>query len=198
MKRHAPATVRNRGPILDALAPRLPPTGLVLEVASGSGEHALFFAEALPGLEWQPTDFEPEALRSIEAWREEARLPNVRPPLLLDARTPSWPVQSADAVFSANMIHIAPWAATEGLFAGAGRVLSAGARLFTYGPYLVDGRPTTESNAHFDASLRDRDPAWGLRDVGDVARLAAAAGLELIERLDMPAHNFLLVFERTG
>lgn len=196
MKRHAPAAERNRDPILAALRPRLPPSGLVLEVASGSGQHAVHFARALPDLDFLPTDPDPEALASIAAWRAESGVSNLREPLELDASAATWPVEQAEVIYCANMIHIAPWPAAQGLFAGAGRILDEGGRVFTYGPYMLDGKPTTESNAAFDASLRLRNPEWGLRDLADIDQLAAEAGLERTERLDMPANNFLLVFER--
>lgn len=196
MKRHAPAAERNREPILSALRPRLPASGLVLEVASGTGQHALHLAHHLPHLTFQPTDVDPEALASIAAWRNESGLDNLLPPLELDVSEPQWPIDQADAIFCANMVHISPWVCAEGLFSGAGRCLERGRRLFTYGPYLVDGKPTTESNADFDASLRARDPSWGLRDLVDIEALAEAAGLRRTERLDMPANNFLLVFEK--
>lgn len=195
MKCDAPAAERNLAPIWAELAPRLPETGLLLEIASGSGHHAAHFARARPSLTVQPTDPSPTALASIEAWRAELQLENLRPALELDA-TRTWPVDRADAVFCCNMIHISPWVATEGLFRGAGRILSEGGRLFTYGPYLVDGRATTDSNAAFDASLRGRNPAWGLRDLQDLERLGKEQALRLRERLEMPANNFLLVFQR--
>lgn len=189
---YAPATLRNRGPILDALRPRLPPRGLVLEVASGTGEHAAHLAAALPHLAFQPTDPDPAHRASIAAWTGES--PNVRPPLALDASAPDWPVRCADAVLCINLIHIAPWAATEGLLAGAARVLPPGGPLVLYGPYTRDGRHTAPSNAAFDADLRARDPAWGVRDLGDVARLAGAAGFGAAEVVPMPANNLLAVF----
>ena len=196
MKRHAPAAERNRRPILDALTPRLPERGLLLEVASGTGQHAIYLAEHLPHLEFQPSDADAQALESITAWVDEMRLPNVRTPVRLDAAAPTWPVTEADVVFCANMVHIAPWGAAEGLFRGAGQILKERGRLFVYGPFLVGGQPTTESNADFDRSLRARDPAWGLRDLSDIEQLAKQAGLLARERLDMPANNFLVVFDK--
>lgn len=180
------------------LKPWLPPSGLVLEIASGAGEHAVHNAAALPGLTWQPTDPDPEALASIAAWRDHAGLPNLLPPLRLDAADPDgWPIDQADAVVNINMIHISPWSATEGLMAGAARRLPPQGLLFLYGPYIEADVETAPSNAAFDASLRSRNPAWGLRRLEDVTALAAAHGLMLAERIAMPANNLSLVFRRT-
>lgn len=195
--RTSPSTARNREPILDVLKPRLPSRGLVLEIAAGAGEHAVHNAGALPGLLWRPTDPDPEALASIAAWREHAALPNLLEPLVLDAADPdSWPIKRADAVVNINMIHISPWAATEGLMVGAGRVLPAGGVLILYGPYIESAVETAPSNLAFDANLKNRNPAWGLRRLDDVAALAARQGLELAERIGMPANNLALVFRR--
>jgi len=195
-KRDAPATHRNREPLLAVLRERLPEPARVLEIASGTGQHAVFFAEKLPHLVWQPSEHDPELLASVRAWAQEAALPNLREPLRLDATEPSWPVEDCDALFNANMIHIAPWSVALGLFAGAGRTLRPGAPLFLYGPFAVDGRHTAASNASFDGSLRARDPRWGVRDLGDVRAAAEAEGLELAESLEMPANNRTLVFRR--
>lgn len=196
--RTSPSTARNREPILGVLKPWLPPSGLVLEIASGAGEHAVHNAAALPGLTWQPTDPDPEALASIAAWRDHAGLPNLLPPLRLDAADPDgWPIDQADAVVNINMIHISPWSATEGLMAGAARRLPPQGLLFLYGPYIEADVETAPSNAAFDASLRSRNPAWGLRRLEDVTALAAAHGLRLAERIAMPANNLSLVFRRT-
>jgi SAM-dependent methyltransferase len=192
----APAVVRNREPILAVLQRVLPERGTVLEIASGSGEHAVFFAGALPGLTWQPTDRDPAALRSIAAHRAAAGLPNLLPPIELDAATPSWPVAAVDAIVAINIVHIAPWEATEGLIAGAARVLAPEGVLYLYGPYRENGVHTAPSNAVFDESLRARNPAWGVRDVGEVAALARLQGLDLVERVPMPANNLSLVFRR--
>jgi len=195
--RSAPAAQRNRGPILQVLRQWLPATGLVLEIASGTGEHAVWFAGALPRMTWQPTDQDDAALASIDAWRETAGPPNLRPPLFLDAVTPdSWPVERADAVVAINMIHIAPWSATRGLMAGAARVLPAGGLLYLYGPFRQAGEPTAPSNIAFDADLRARDPAWGLRDLDEVIALASHHSFELIETVRMPANNLSVVFRR--
>ena len=196
--RVSPSTARNREPILQVLKPRLPATGLVLEIAAGAGEHAVYCAAALPHLQWRPTDPDPEALASIAAWRDHAALPNLLPPLRLDASDPDgWPVGRADAVVNINMVHISPWSATEGLMAGAARVLPAGAPLVLYGPYIEPDLETAPSNLDFDASLRRRNPAWGVRRLDDVTVLAARHGLVLAERIAMPANNLSLVFRRT-
>lgn len=197
--RTSPSTARNREPILAALRPHLPKAGLVLEIAAGAGEHAVFNAAALPHLTWQPTDPDDEALTSIAAWRDLAGLANLLAPLRLDASDPGgWPVQAADAMVNINMIHISPWAATEGLMRGAGRVLPAGGVLFLYGPYLERDVATADSNLAFDRSLKSRNPAWGLRHLDAVTALAAEQGLTLAERIAMPANNLSLVFRRTG
>ena len=195
-KQHAPATQRNREPILEVLDRVLPEQGLVLEIASGSGEHATYFALRLPGVIWQPTDADPAALASIDAWTAELAATNVRPPVLLDVCAATWPVSSADAIFCANMIHIAPWEATVGLFRGAGTILPAGGLLVLYGPFMIDHRHTAPSNAAFDETLRARNPAWGVRDLGDVTEVARANGLQLLEQVAMPANNLTVVFER--
>lgn len=196
MKRHAPATERNRDFIFEVLARVLPPQGLVLEIASGSGEHAVHFAARSPGWIWQPSDPDPEARASISAWADEAKLPNLRAPIALDVAAPAWPDVAPDAIVCINMVHIAPWDAACGLFAGAGRVLPARGVLYLYGPYRFDGVFTAPSNEAFDASLRARDPAWGVRDVRDLEALAKDNGLSLDEVVAMPANNHSLVFRR--
>ena len=197
-KRSAPAAQRNRQPILDALSPRLPAAGLVLEIASGTGEHAVHFARASPHLEWQPTDLDPGARESIAAWRDETGLANLRAPLPLDVTQWPWPIERADAIFCANMIHISPWQASEGLFSGAGKLLASGAALFTYGPYRFAGVYTAPSNQAFDESLRQRDASWGVRDLEELKPLAQRHGLALEEVVEMPANNHLLVFRRVA
>ena len=197
MKRHAPATMRNREPILAVLRGLLPEGARVLEVASGTGEHAAAFARALPHVTWQPSDVDPEALASIEAWRSEERASNLLPALALDAASPRWEVGEVDAVVAINLVHIAPWRAAEGLFAGAARVLPPGGVLFLYGPYRFAGAFTAASNAAFDASLRAQDPAWGVRDLRDLTRLADASGLVREAVVEMPANNHAVVFRRT-
>ena len=194
MKRHAPAAARNRQPILDALAPHLPKSGLVLEVASGSGEHTAAFAETWPHLTFQPSDPDATARASIDAWREG--LANVRPALALDASAKTWPIDRADAVICINMIHISPWSATEGLMSGAARILPKGGVLYLYGPYRRNGAHTAPSNAAFDASLRQQDPRWGVRDMETVTDLAAKHGFGAPVVVDMPANNFSLIFRR--
>jgi hypothetical protein len=192
----APAVARNRDPILAVLRRVLPTTGLVLEVASGTGEHAVHFAAALPDIIWQPTDRDGMALRSIAAWHTSANLPNLLPPLELDATSPVWPVDRADAVVCINMIHISPWRATEGLMAGAARMLATGGVLYLYGPFMEGGRHTAPSNEAFDASLRAGDPDWGVRNLDDVCSLAAQHGLDFMERVTMPANNLSVVLAR--
>lgn len=193
----APATQRNRQPILDVLSRVLPGSGRVLEVASGSGEHAVWFARHLRPLIWQPSDPDPACRRSIEAHARDAGLATLEAPLDLDAAGNAWPIESADAIVCINMTHIAPWEATEGLMAGAARVLPPQGVLYLYGPFMRGGHHTAPSNAAFDASLRAQNPDWGLRDVEAVAELAASRGLVLSEVVDMPANNLSLVFTRT-
>jgi hypothetical protein len=193
-KRHAPATARNRDAIADMLSGILPATGTVLEIASGTGEHIVHFAGAFPQLLWQPSDHDALGLESISAWSAEAGLPNLLPPVLIDASAPDWPVARADALLCINMVHIAPWAATQGLMAGAGRLLPKGAPLILYGPYIVPGVETAASNLAFDANLRAQSPDWGLRDLTEVEALAAAHGLLLDQRIEMPANNLSLIF----
>ena len=197
MKQHAPATERNREPIGAVLARALPTTGVVLEIASGSGEHAVQFARAFPHLAWQPSDPDATALASIAAWRDEARLPNLRAPVQLDASAPTWPVSAADAVVCINMIHISPWPATLGLVAGAARMLPPRGLLYLYGPCLIDG-VTAPSNTAFDRSLRSRNASWGVRELRDVEAAAAAAGFTLADTVVMPANNHSLLFRRGG
>jgi SAM-dependent methyltransferase len=188
----SPAAARNRQPILEVLRGHLPPSGLVLEIASGSGEHVAHFAAALPALRWQPTDPVPEHRASIDAWA--THLPNVLPSLPLDATAAPWPIHRADAVVCINMIHIAPWQAAEGLFAGAARILAPGGLLALYGPYRRAGQPMEPGNAAFDAGLRSQNPAWALREVETVAELAARSGFGAPEIVAMPADNLMLLF----
>ncbi len=224
-RQFAPATERNRDAILAVLERVLPETGLMLEIGAGSGEHAAYFAPRFPGLTWQPTEPDPDGRASIAAWAEAANAPNLRPPLDLDVTAAVWPVeqeagtgsartgtnqeagtgsartgtQKFDAVFSANMIHIAPWACCLGLMAGAGRILTEKTGvLVLYGPFKRDGEHTAPSNADFDAGLRSRDPAWGVRDLGEVARAALDNGLALGETVAMPANNLMAIFRRRG
>ncbi len=197
-KQRAPAVARNREALLAVLQAHLPQSGLVLEVASGTGEHAAYFAQHLPGLIWQPTDPEAAALASITAWRRDAALTNLQAPVQLDAMAADWPITRADALFCANMVHIAPWQAARGLFAAAGRMLAVGAPLLLYGPFLEADVPTAESNIAFDGSLRARNPAWGLRDAAALDALAQEAGLARTARIAMPANNLTLVWRKKG
>ncbi|GAA4003054.1 DUF938 domain-containing protein [Sphingomonas humi] len=198
MKREAPAAARNRDPILAALREWLPAHGLVLEVAAGTGEHALHFAAAFPGLDWQPTDPDPEARASIDAWAEEEGTPNLRPALHLDVRAADWPVAEAAAVLAINLVHISPPDASTGLLAGAARLLPPGAPLILYGPWRVNGELLVYSNRAFDQKLKERDPTYGLRELTAFAAQASAAGFDLAERRDMPANNLMLRFVRRG
>jgi hypothetical protein len=195
-KRTAPAAARNREPILGVLARVLPESGKVLEVASGTGEHAAFFAQALQKLRWQPTDRDPTALASIVAHRADAGLANLLDPLALDVAIEPWPIAEADAIVAINMIHISPFASCIALFRGAERLLAAGAPLVLYGPFRFDGVFTAPSNAAFDADLRARDPAWGVRDLSDVDRVASTAGFDRVELVALPANNHVVVFRR--
>ena len=195
-RQHSPAAERNRGPILAELQRLLPARGVALEIASGTGQHAAYFAAGLPAWQWLPSDPEPSALASIAAWCEGSA--NVLAPIALDVMSPAWPgaARPADALFCANMLHIAPWASCAALMQGAARHLSPNGLLLLYGPYLVDGEPVAPGNLAFDADLRARNPAWGLRRLTDVLAQAAAVGLRLRERVPMPANNELLVLGR--
>lgn len=197
-KLHAPATLRNRADIAEVLKEWLPAAGTVLEIASGSGEHIVYFASTFAHLRWQPSDPEPGAQRSIAAWTGEARLDNVEPPIALDAAADDWNIGTVDAILCINMVHISPWAATQGLFAGAERLLTPGAPLILYGPFVEASVPTAESNRSFDASLKARDPRWGLRDLADVTALAERYRFTAPERREMPANNLMLRFMRQG
>lgn len=195
---YAPATQRNRDPILAVLRAVLPKHGTVLEIASGSGEHALHFARHLPDLVFQPSDPDAQARASIDDWIAAEGGPNLRPALAIDAALPGWPLAHADAMLCINMIHISPWAATEGLFREASRLLAPGAPLYLYGPYLRQDVPLAPSNAAFDESLRQRNPAWGLRWLHEVAALATANGFAGPDIVEMPANNLSVVFRRAG
>ncbi|MEO6580038.1 MAG: DUF938 domain-containing protein [Sphingomicrobium sp.] len=192
VRRQAPAAARNAGPIGDVLADWLPASGLVLEIASGTGEHALAFARRFPQLDWQPSDPDPLALASIEAWIADGPA-TLRAPLALDAAAPVWPIDQADVILCINMVHISPWASALGLLDGAARLLRPGAPLILYGPWLVGGVDTAPSNLAFDQDLRRRDPRWGLRLVSDFEREARARGLILRETRAMPANNHMLL-----
>ncbi len=198
---HSPAAERNKGPILAALQRLLPPQGQLLEVAAGSGQHAVHCAAGLPGWVWQPSDPTPAALASIRAWAAAAPTPltGLRPPLQLDVLQQPWPLAPGvrfDALFCANLLHIAPWACCNALMQAAAQWLAPGGQLITYGPYFVQDEPAAPGNTAFDADLRARNPAWGVRWLHAVQAEAAAAGLQLVERLAMPANNQLLVFRR--
>lgn len=196
-KQHAPATLRNREPIAQVLARELPECGTVLEIAAGTGEHAVFFAEQFPALHWQPTDPSAEALASIAAYREEYAGANLAPPLLLDAAAPeSWPVTRAAAIVCINMVHISPWEATQGLFRAAAQLLGSGAPLILYGPYIEAGVETSPSNLEFDASLKARNPLWGLREAEALDALSAQHGMARSARYALPANNIMLVYRR--
>jgi SAM-dependent methyltransferase len=195
MKRHAPATERNREPLAAVLRDVLPTSGTVLEIASGTGEHAAWFARLFPDLTWQPSDADYEALNSIEAWAADSDAANLLPPVVLDAAG-TWPVEAADAILCVNMVHISPWTATAGLMRGAGRVLPAGAPLILYGPFRRTGVQTAPSNEAFDQSLKARDAAWGLRDLEAVTVEAEANALRLERVVEMPANNLTLVYRR--
>ena len=192
------AAERNKAPILEVLARVLPKRGLVLEVASGTGQHVTHFARALPDLTWQPSDPDAELRRSIDLRVREEQLSNVKPAIDLDVGRLPWPLPKADAAVCINMIHVAPCSATLALFEGAKALLPPGHVLFLYGPYRRFGGHTSEGNAQFDADLRVQNPEWGLRDLEAVSEAGAGAGFELAEIVPMPANNFSLVFERTA
>lgn len=195
-RRSAPHVARNAAPIAELLRAILPERGLVLEIASGTGEHILHFSRLFPHLLFQPSDPEPAALRSIEGWRAEAGLANLLPAIALDAAAEIWPVVAADAMLCINMIHISPWPATLGLMRGAGRLLGPGAPLYLYGPYRREGVTTAPSNEAFDESLKARDPEWGLRDLEEVVAEAEAHGFALESVIEMPANNLSVVLRK--
>ncbi|MGF6552159.1 SAM-dependent methyltransferase [Paraburkholderia youngii] len=195
-RQHSPSAERNREPILAVLRDALPARGRVLEIASGTGEHAIWFAGALPGLDWQPSDADEEARESIAAWTAHAGLANVRAPLALDVHQPDWGVDALDAVVCINMIHISPWSAAQALIDGAGRRLVDGGVLYLYGPYRRGGAHTAPSNEAFEQWLKSRNPDWGVRDMEAVVALGDAAGLTCERLVAMPANNFSLVFRK--
>ena len=197
MKQSSAAAERNRDPIVEVLNDVLPRRGLALEIASGSGQHVVHFAAHFPKLLWQPSDAEPVALRSIEAWRAESGLFNLLPPVSLDVRSAEWPVSQADALLCINMIHISPWAAAQALFRGAKRTLAAGAPLFLYGPYFREGVEAAPSNLAFDQDLRSRNPEWGLRDLEAVTSEAESCGFILDQVVSMPANNLSITYRKT-
>lgn len=196
-RRHAPATLRNRDVITDALRYVLPERGLVVEIASGSGEHVVHFASAYPHLEWQPSDCEPAALRSIAAWAADSGVSNVLAPVQIDVEQTNWPVTYADAILCINMVHISPWSATLALFRHSAALLPPGAPLYLYGPFVRHDVKTAESNMAFDSSLKLRNSDWGLRDVADVDAAATGTGFGRTDLIEMPANNLSLVYRRT-
>ena len=195
-KRSSPSALRNREPILEMLGNVLPESGTVLEIASGSGEHVVHFAEKFPTLTWQPSDPSPEARASIQAWSQESASQNLLPPLDINTATETWPIERADAIVAINMIHISPWAATEGLFNGARKLLPIGGKLILYGPYRQQGRPFALSNAEFDTSLRSRNPEWGIRQLEEVVSVGEQCGLFFKNTVEMPANNLSVIFIR--
>jgi len=198
LRRTAPAAERNKDPILAVLRRVLPDSGLALEIASGTGQHVVHFAQALPSLEWQPSDPDPDARSSIAEWTALYQVPNVRPPLDLDVSREVWPIAQADAVVCINMIHISPWPSTLRLMAGSARLLPAGGVLFLYGPFRRRGRETAPSNEAFDAQLRRQNPEWGLRELERVVGIADQNGLHHIEIIEMPANNLSVAFRKTS
>lgn len=191
-----PAPERNKQPILSVLKRVLPASGALLELASGTGQHATYFAEQLPSWTFQPSDLDPANLASIASWVCEAKLPNVHEPLRIDVCDDDWGVDQVDAIYNANLIHIAPWAAAVGLLRGAERYLSTAGLLVLYGPFRIAGQHTAPSNQSFDESLKQRDPSWGVRDLEQLVSLAEQHGLTLHERIEMPANNQTLVLGR--
>lgn len=199
----SPATARNRDPILAVLQGILPQSGLVLEIASGYGEHAAYFAPRFPSLIWQSSGREPESRQSISAWiaavdQSGQGVGNLPPPLDLDVHDDPWPLTAADGMVCINMVHISPWETTQALLAGAGRLLPAGGVLYLYGPYMIDGQHTAQSNQAFDMDLRRRNPEWGVRDLGSVTAEAALHGLLLDRTVDMPSNNLSVIFKKTS
>ncbi|MBU4612523.1 DUF938 domain-containing protein [Achromobacter sp. GG226] len=197
-RRHAPATARNREPILDVLRRVLPEAGHALEIGSGTGEHAVFFAQALPAWQWTPTEADPDALASIQAWIAASGLTNVDPPRLLDVQAADWGVPPVDAILACNVIHYAPWATTPALLEGAARLLRPGGVLYLYGPYRRGGQHTAPSNAEFDVWLKQRNPVFAVRDLDEVQAEAEARGLVLCEVVEMPANNLSVVFRKAA
>lgn len=195
-RRSAPAALRNREPIAKVLADWLPASGLVLEVASGTGEHVVHFAGRFPDLEWQPSDVNPGAIESIREWRAEAGLANLREPLVIDSAETDWPIERADAVLNINMVHISAWASALGLLDGSERLLGPGAPLILYGPWLSDWIATAPSNLAFDTDLRRRNAEWGLRRIEDFASEAEARDLHFVEQREMPANNLMILFRK--
>jgi hypothetical protein len=196
LRRCAAAVARNREPIAEVMRKFMPESGSVLEISSGTGEHAAYLSSCFPGLDWQPTEMDEAWCKSIEAWRDEGSS-RLRSPLVLDARWEAWPVDRADVVVNINMIHISPWKSCRGLMRGAGRILDSGGVLYLYGPFRLEQQHTAPSNREFDEWLKSRDPAWGVRDLEEVVAEAEVNGLEFEEKIAMPANNFSLIFRRS-
>ena len=192
----SPSAERNRGAIADVLSRVLPQSGLVLEVGSGTGQHAVQFARVMPHLTWQPSEQDADCLRSISAWVSLEARPNVRPPLYLEITNARWPIEVADAIISINLIHIAPWSATRALMRGASGILPPAGLLCLYGPQRVGGKHTSASNRAFDAQLRAVNSEWGVRDLDEVSREARAVNLEFVRSFEMPANNLIVVFRK--
>ena len=192
----SPSAERNRRAIGEALSRVLPQSGLVLEVGSGTGQHAVHFGRLMPDLTWQPSEQDADCLRSISAWASMESLPNMRPPLYLDIADERWPIEAADAVVSINLIHIAPWSATHALLRGASSILPAAGLLCLYGPYREGGKHTSASNRAFDAQLQAVNPGWGVRDLDEVSSEARAVDLEFVRTFEMPANNLIVVFRK--
>jgi len=192
----SPSAERNKGPIGEVLQRVLPEHAFVLEIASGTGQHVVHFAKMMPSITWQPSEIDRDCLDSISAWLASENLPNVRAPMSLDVEQSPWPIVPADAIVSINMVHIAPWSATEALMRGAERVLSSDGLLYLYGPYNRGGRHTSRSNQVFDAQLRAQNPEWGVRELEGVVVVAGRAGFDLFGTYEMPANNLSVVFRR--
>ncbi len=195
-EKHAPATLRNRDAIVAVLQDVLPASGTVLEIASGTGEHAVYFGEKFPGLTWQPSDPDPEGCRSIAAWTKRAGVDNVLPPLQLDALAPQWDIAKPAAILCINMVHIAPWEASIGLFGKAALLLDSGSNFYLYGPYFRGDAPTAQGNLDFDRSLKSRNLRWGIREVDDMDALATKNGFTRTDLVEMPANNLSLIYRR--
>ncbi|GAA0472511.1 DUF938 domain-containing protein [Parasphingorhabdus litoris] len=195
-EKHAPATLRNRDAIVQVLRGILPDSGTVLEIASGTGEHAVYFGEKFPGLTWQPSDPDPDGCRSVAAWTKRAGVGNVLPPLQLDAEAASWDIEKPATILCINMVHIAPWEASIGLFEKAAKLLSPGRSLYLYGPYFRGDAPTAQGNLDFDRSLKSRDLRWGIREVDDMDGLAKENGFTRTDLVEMPANNLSLLYRR--
>ncbi|MCZ4281459.1 DUF938 domain-containing protein [Kiloniella laminariae] len=196
-RRHAPATARNRAAILAVLRDILPQEGLLLEIASGTGEHAAWLGPQLAPLRWQTSEYSRDNFPDITAYLQEAGADNLLPPVHIDTTSNHWPLEQADAAACINMLHIAPWAATCGLFAGMARILKPDSPLYLYGPFFQDGVPTAPSNLNFDASLRNQNKEWGIRSLEDVQRVANEQGFDLERVVAMPANNLSVIFKRT-